>query len=126
VRLAFRLPLTWKNAGLLESRLIAKLDRTVAAQPSTYGFRFSDGPDRRARRSERAMVARPAFARPFINAARRRLHGIRVTPDMLARCRELLPGEWQLDPVLDLARLPDNATLIRALTVEVVCRKLVA
>lgn len=126
VRLAWQLPMAWKNAGKLESHLVARLDHAIAHQPSAYGFRFSDGPDWRAHFSEWAHCARPVFARPFINSARRRLRGLGVAPDMSAHCRSLLPGEWQLDPVLDLARLPDNLAFARALAVEVAWRKLVA
>ncbi|TPG50560.1 asparagine synthase [Rhodanobacter glycinis] len=126
VRLAWQLPIAQKNAGKLESHLVARLDPAIARQLSAYGFRFSDGPDWRAHFSEWAHCARPVFARPFINSARRRLRGLGVAPDMSAHCRSLLPGEWQLDPVLDLARLPDNFAFARALAVEVAWRKLVA
>lgn len=126
VRLACVLPLSWKNAGRLESRLITKLHPALASQPSTYGFRFSDGPDRRARFAEWITCMRPVSARPYINALRRRAHKLRVAPAVIARCRSLLPGEWRLDPVLDLARLPDDSALARALAVEVVWRELLA
>jgi asparagine synthase (glutamine-hydrolysing) len=70
------------------------------------------------------MCARPVFARPLINATRRRLQAQRVSADMLARYRALLPGEWRMDPVLDLGCLPDNQALGRALAVEIAWRKL--
>lgn len=126
VRLACRLPLAWKNAGRLESRLVAELHRGIASQPSTYGFRFSDGPDLRARFAEWLTCMRPVSVRPYINAARRRVHKLHVAPEFIAHCRAILPGEWRLDPILDLARLPDNQALARALSVEVVWRELLA
>jgi asparagine synthase (glutamine-hydrolysing) len=126
VRLASRLPLPWKNAGWLESRLIARLHPGIANQPSSYGFRFSDGPDRRARLKEWANCMRPVFARPLINAARRRLHKIGTGAGMIVHYRSLVPGEWRLDPVLDLGHLPDNAAFSRALAVEIAWRELVA
>jgi hypothetical protein len=126
VRLAASLPLAWKNAGRLESQLIARLHPGVANEPSAYGFRFSDGPDWRARFSEWATCMRPVSARPFINATRRRLNKSGVMPDMVTHCRSLLPGEWRMDPVLDLQRLPDNLAFARALAVEVVWRELLA
>lgn len=126
VRLTCQLPLPWKNAGRLESRLITGLHGGIAGQPSSYGFRFSDGPDRRAHLSEWSNCMRPVFARPFINAARRRLHKVGATADMIARCRALLPDEWRVDPILNLDRLPDNAALSRALAVEIAWRGLVA
>ena len=125
VRLASTLPLAWKNAGRLESRLITKLHPGIAGQPSTYGFRFSDGPDRRARLAEWITCMRPPSARPYINAARRRLYNLRA-PRMIADCRSSLPGAWRLDPVLDLTRLPDNTAFARALAVEVAWRELLA
>ncbi|WP_329743209.1 asparagine synthase C-terminal domain-containing protein [Dyella sp. A6] len=126
VRLAASLPLDWKNAGRLEARLIRELDAGVAGQPSSYGFRFSDGPDRRARLAEWATCMRPVVARPFINAARRRLQKLGAARELIGYYRTLLPGEWQLDPVLDLERLPDNTAFARALAVEVVWRELLA
>ncbi len=124
VRLASRLPLTWKNAGRLESHLITRLHRGVASQPSIYGFRFSDGPDWRARFAGWTTCMRPISARPYINSTRRRMHKLRVAPDMIAYCRSLLPGEWRLDPILDLERLPDNHAFARALAVEITWRML--
>lgn len=126
VGIAWRLPLAWKNAGRLESRLIAKLHFPAASEPSTYGFRFSDGPGWRARYSERAMCARPVFLRPFINGLRRRLNKLAAASDMIAHSRRVLPGEWRLDPILDLGRLPDSAAFGRALAIEVACRGLLA
>lgn len=124
VRNTYALPLTWKTAGRLESRLIADLHQNIASQPTIYGFRFSNGPDWRARMAEWATCMRPIVARPIINAARRRLRKLGVTPDMLRHCRALLPGEWQLDPVLDLTRLPDGNAFARALAVEIAWREL--
>lgn len=125
VRLASVLPLQWKNAGALQSRLIQALHPGIARHLSDYGFRFSDGPDARARRSDWATRMRPVLARPLINATRRRLQQLGVPRDMLDRYRTLLDGEWRLDSVLDLARLPDEAAFSRALSVELVARGVV-
>ncbi len=124
VRMAQHLPLRWKNAGAFQSRLVAALHPGAAAQPSAYGFRFDEGPDWKARLAERLVCARPPKLRPLINAARRNLHNVRVAPDTLDRYRELLPGEWRLDSLLDLRQLPDNNALRRALAVEVVWRRI--
>jgi asparagine synthase (glutamine-hydrolysing) len=118
------LPLAWKDAGEFESRLIAAVHADIAAHRSAYGFSFDRGPDARARRAERAMCLRPVRARPWINALRRRLGGLRASPAFIARCRAMLPGEWQLDPLLDLERLPDDEAFARALSIEVVWREL--
>jgi len=125
VSASWRIPLAWKNAGLIESRLIDALHHGVAGYRSMYGFRFSEGPDFRARLSEWVTCQRPVRARPWINAARRRLQRIQPSPELLARYRGLLPGEWHLDSILDLERLPDDAALSRAMSVELVTRELV-
>lgn len=124
VRLACAIPLAWKNAGKLQSRLIANFHAAVAAQPSTHGFHFSDGPGRRAQYSAWATRSRPVSLRPSINALRRHLRRQQAAPVMLQRCRSLLPGEWRMDPILDLERLPDGGALGRALAIEVVWRSL--
>lgn len=67
---------------------------------------------------------RPVFARPLINAVRRRLHRIQASHETMVRYRRLLPGAWRLDGVLDLSRLPDDAALARAMSVELVTREL--
>jgi asparagine synthase (glutamine-hydrolysing) len=117
--------LRWKNAGRLESQLIARLHHGIANQPSSYGFRFSDGPNWRASLVEWGHCMRPVSARPLINSARRRLHNIGTSARMIAHCRSLLPGEWRLDPVLNLTRLPDASAFGRALSVEIAWRDLV-
>ena len=124
VRMAEHLPLRWKNAGAFQSRLVAALHPGLAAQPSAYGFRLDDGPGWRARLAERLVCARPPRLRPLINAARRNLHNVRVAPGTLQRYRELLPGEWRVDSLLDLGQLPDSTALRRALAVEVVWRRI--
>lgn len=124
VQLTWNLPLGWKNAGRLESRLIARLHAQLADQPSSYGFRFTEGPDLRARLSDWSTRMRPVRVRPAINALHRWLANTGVPAPLVKRCRSLLPGEWRLDPVLDVAKLPDAGAFARALAVEVVWRKL--
>ena len=124
VRAASVLPLAWKNAGALEARLIAALHAGVASQPSSYGFRFADGPGPRARWAEWVHGRRPVALRPLINAVRRRTTKARPHPDFVARARVLFPGEWRLDALLDLQRLPDDDAFARALSIEVVSREL--
>ncbi|MCW0200504.1 MAG: asparagine synthase [Rhodanobacter thiooxydans] len=124
VRLALRVPLRWKNAGALESRLVAALHPAIAAEPSAYGFRFDVGPGWRARLAEWTACARPVRLRPLINATRRHLRKARVAPALLQRYRALLPGEWRMDQLLDLTQLVDDRALGRALAVEVVWRRI--
>ena len=126
IRLAWSLPLRWKNAGLLESHIIAKLHTELASQPSSYGFRFTERPTWDARFSEWATRMRPVRVRPYINAWHRRFGKSGVPAEMALRCRALLPGEWRLDQILDLNRLPSSEAFARALAIEVVWRELVA
>jgi asparagine synthase (glutamine-hydrolysing) len=77
-----------------------------------------------ARLAEWMTCARPVSLRPLINATRRKMRNIEVAPALLQRYRTIFPGEWQMDPLLDLARLPDERALGRALAVEVVWRRL--
>lgn len=125
VSLAWRLPLHWKNAGRLESRLLTKLHAGLAAQQSSYGFRFIDGPDRRARWSEWLTRTRPVALRPFINAAGRHMRRTHIRPATVAQYRAILPGEWRLDRILDFNHLPSDTAFARALAVEVAWRELV-
>ncbi len=124
MHMAQYLPLRYKNAGAFQSRLINALHPGIASQPSAYGFRFSDGPDRRAQLAERLACARPVGLRPLINAVRRNLRNVRVAPATFQRYRGLLQGEWRLDSLLDLQQFPDDGALGRALAVEVVWRRL--
>lgn len=126
VRQAATLPLAWKNAGAFESRLIAERHAGVARHGSSYGFRFSDGPGARARRAEWSAGLRPVALRPGIAAARRWLQKDRVRPEFVGAWRTRLPGEWRLDPVLDLNRLSADGAFERAVSVELVARELPA
>ncbi len=124
VRQAASLPLAWKNAGALESRLIAAAHAGVARYGSSYGFRISEGPDARARRTEWRSGLRPVALRPRIAALRRWLQKDRVSPERIAKWRARLPGEWRLDPALDLTRLSADGAFERALSIEIVARRL--
>jgi asparagine synthase (glutamine-hydrolysing) len=124
VGLAWRLPLAWKQAGLLESRLITHLHHGVADENSTYGFRFTAGPDTKARCADWGARARPVAMRPLIGALGRRLRNRVASPQRLTHCRGLLPGEWRVDALLDLRHLPDDQALGRALAVELAWREL--
>lgn len=123
VRRAVVLPMAWKNAGAFESGLIAAQHPGVARHVSSYGFAFIDGPGARARRSEWLAGARPVALRPHIAAMGRRLRRDRVSPHRIATWRAKLPGEWRLDPMLDLGLSGDEA-FERALSVEIVAREL--
>ncbi len=122
--LAWRLPLAWKHAGRLESRLITNLHHGVADAMSAHGFRFSRGPTVKARFTAWCDLKRPVSLRPLVGALGRRIRRAGVDRRFLAQCRELLPGPWQVDPHMDLNRVPDDNAVSRALAIEVWWRKL--
>ncbi len=124
IRLACRLPLTWKNAGRLQALVIRSLHPAAAGPVSTHGFSFRTGPDTRAVVADWSIRMRPTRLRPLINATHRRLGKRSVSPLWIAHCRALFPGPWHLDPVLNLDRLPNNGALGRALAIEVAWREL--
>jgi asparagine synthase (glutamine-hydrolysing) len=124
VRMALRVPLRWKNAGAFQSRLVTALHPGIAAQPSAYGFRFDVGPGWKARLEEWATCVRPVRLRPLINATHSTLRNVRAAPVLLRQYRKLLPGEWHIDPLLDLAKLADDRALGRALAIEMVWRRI--
>lgn len=123
VALACRLPLTWKNVGRLEGITIARLSPLLGQLANGYGYRFADGPSARVRLKAWLTRARPVRARPLINAWGRRARQHAVDATQLAHYRKVLPGEWELDRWLDLARLPDNYSFARALAIETTWRK---
>ena len=125
IGLAQRLPLAWKNAGLLESRLVTHLHQGVASGMSTHGFRFTDGPSAAARFAAWRSRARPVFMRPIIGAIARRIRRRGVMPSSFSECRALLPGDWLMDALLSLEYLPDDQAFSRVLAIEVLWRKLV-
>lgn len=124
IGLAWRLPLAWKNAGLLESSLVTYLHHGIASVMSAHGFCFTDGPSSAARFAAWRDRARPVFARPIIGAFARRVRRHAVMPSFAAQCRALLPGDWRMDALLDLEYLPDNQAFSRSLAIEVLWRKL--
>jgi asparagine synthase (glutamine-hydrolysing) len=127
IGLAWRLPLAWKNAGLLESRLVKALHSGVAAHVSAQGFRFSEGPNTKARLVESLDCMRPVLVRPLLNVLGRHLRENTASRTAsLARCRALLPGGWYMDEALNLTHLPDDRAISRALAVEIVCRRALA
>lgn len=124
IGLAWRLPLAWKNVGLLESRLVAHLHQGVASGMSAHGFRFTDGPGLAARFAAWRSRGRPVFARPIIGAIARRVRRRGVTPSFFSQCRALFPGDWLMDVLLNLEHLPDDQAFSRVLAIEVLWRKL--
>ncbi|HCB75976.1 MAG TPA: hypothetical protein DEP91_07340 [Sphingomonas bacterium] len=92
---AMKLPMSLKQAGDFEARLLTAIDPVLAAQPSAYGHDFASGPDRRHRRSEWSSRVRPTWLRQRSYALQRRLrpmgdeHGGLLEPDFMRRVVDL-------------------------------------
>lgn len=124
-----RLPLDLKNNGRFEARLIAHLDPALAAHPSSYGYAFTEQPNRAAWWGEFSTRIRPV-------ALRRRTYQLRR---MLGRTRHdhfggLLGDDW-LGRVMDLefphmrrffniGNIADPALYRRVATLEYLCQHL--
>lgn len=121
---AYNMPINWKNAGMLQSRLIRALSCDASSYTSEYGFSFHDGPTVKARMLEWSNNIRPIGLRPWINAVHRRVRNSTPSSGFLSHCRELLPGEWQVEDWLRFDYLPSEASLNRAFTVELLLRKM--
>lgn len=59
------IPLGYKNHGRLEAKLIARLDPTVAAYPSGYGYRFCEPPPLKHRAKSWLTLFRPPWLRRY-------------------------------------------------------------
>jgi asparagine synthase (glutamine-hydrolysing) len=77
------IPIRFKNHGLFEARLIARLDPSIARYPSAYGYRFSDSPPLRHRARNWLTLFRPPWLRRY--SYRLRFSRQRPLPDYLAR-----------------------------------------
>ena len=92
---AMRLPLSLKNSGLFEARLLSAIDPALARQPSAYGHDFAGPPDWRHRFSEWSTRVRPIALRQRSYALRRRLgpvadeHGGLLTSEYMGRVVDL-------------------------------------
>lgn len=92
---AMTLPLSLKNAGGFEAKLLNAIDPVLAALPSAYGHDFARPPSARHRFSEWATRIRPIRLRQKSYALQRRLgpvadeHGGLLTPDYMGRVIDL-------------------------------------
>src|SRR5690606_10969225 len=118
--LCARLPLAWKNNGLLQSRCITRLSDPLGKVPLGYGFRPVDGPGLQLRLKAWLERHRPPLLRGHA-AGLTQLLSMSARPAVPPFAR-LLPGEWTVSQVLRHERLPQGDQLIRALTLESLLR----
>ena len=92
---AIGIPLSLKNAGVFEAKLLQHIDPGLAAYPSAYGHAFNEPPALSHRMSEFGTRVRPAWIRQRSYAVQRRLlpmgdeHGGLLTPAYLGRVIDL-------------------------------------
>jgi asparagine synthase (glutamine-hydrolysing) len=65
VKDAIRIPLKYKNHGILEGRLIKNISKKLASYPSAYGYNFLDDPPLISRLKDLATYIRPAILRKY-------------------------------------------------------------
>ncbi|HEX8379655.1 MAG TPA: hypothetical protein VF619_03780 [Allosphingosinicella sp.] len=92
---AMTVPLSLKNAGRFEARLLEAIDPELARLPSVYGHDFATPPTFRHRFEEWSTRIRPVRLRQKSYAIRRRLgpvadeHGGLLSPDYMGRVVDL-------------------------------------
>lgn len=64
-REAANIPVSWRTHGLFQSRLLAHIDRRLAAYPSAYGHSFVEPPTFRHKLDDAMSLYRPAWLRRY-------------------------------------------------------------
>lgn len=126
VRQALRVPLAYKNHGMFEAALIARIDPRLARYPSAYGHDFLDPPPLGRRMKDWFTYLRPPLVRRLSYRLKNRLRPGRlpddVGPALIAR---LFPdGVVVMRDFFHLSTLTDGAQMNRLLTVEYLCQAL--
>ena len=113
---ALQVPLQHKTLGLLQARMITKVDPALAAYPSAYGYSFDREPPLSYRLKYLGTYLRPPSLRRFTYRLRRQPP---VPKQLLSPYREAVLGELAyVQDYLQVERLTDPGQLSRALTAE--------
>ncbi len=113
---ALRIPLRHKNMGLLQGRMIAKVDPGLAAYNSAYGHSFDQPPPLSYRLKYLSTYLRPTWLRRRTYRLRRQPA---LPPQLQPAYRRAVIGKVELiDRFLQLDRLKDPGQLNRALSAE--------
>jgi asparagine synthase (glutamine-hydrolysing) len=92
---AANIPVRLRTHGLFQSRLLAHINRRVAAYPSAYGHAFTEMPSARHRLSEAVSLYRPPWLRRYSFRIKRRIEREReslprlLTPPFLGKVIDL-------------------------------------
>lgn len=120
VRAAIATPVSWRDFGRLESKLIAKLEPRLGGVPLSYGFRPDRGPDWRYRGKMYLQQLRPPWLRGQSANIRDLLCRNRIDLDGTSgTCK----GEAVTDRVLATRALRKEAQRSRVLTIEALLRR---
>jgi hypothetical protein len=116
---ASMLPLSWKNHGAYEARLIARIDPRLAAYSSVYGHSFSGPPPLRRRLRDYATYLRPPWLRRYTFPIKNRMRSPSWQGYLASAYRDaVLPGGPEIMRRLfrlDRVRHPDQYARIMSL-----------
>jgi hypothetical protein len=115
-------PMSWKNYGRLEARVIDILDHKTASFQSGYGFAFSDGPPLKFRLSLKLQQHRPPILRRYSAPIKRALGMTKAFP-LPAEGVAMLPGDFAISSVFNISLTGDFEQAKRVLTAEYLIRK---
>lgn len=126
VREALRVPLRFKNHGIFEAALIARIDPALARYPSAYGHDFTQAPSWKRRLKDHMTYLRPPSLRRLTFRLKNRLKPGRlaadVSPDVQAK---LFPqGLPVASRFFNVPAINDSGQMNRLLTIEYFCQAL--
>ena len=120
VSAALSLPLRHKTMGLLQARMIEKVDPKLAAYPSAYGYSFDRPPPWSYRLKYFSTYLRPPWLRRRTYRLRRQPP---LPPQLKASYRDAALGKTEiLDRYLKIERMTNPGQLNRVLSAEYLLR----
>lgn len=126
VREAIRVPMRFKNHGILEAAMIAAVDPRLAQYPSAYGHDFLGTPPLSKRLADWGTYLRPPLLRRLSYRMKSSIQGFDLSRDFKPEYRQgyLPSGTPVMDQYFDLSAMRDNEQINRLLTLEVLAQKM--
>jgi asparagine synthase (glutamine-hydrolysing) len=124
--LASRIPVRWKDHGVLEAELIRLADARLASYPSVYGHNFLSTPRFRVRMRNCMTYFRPPALRRFTHRIKHRWQGNRLWPGYLTPVyvNAVLPdGLQEMQAFFRPDRVRDLGQLARIFSLEYLLRQ---
>ncbi|MFT3804569.1 MAG: hypothetical protein QM766_25560 [Burkholderiaceae bacterium] len=115
IRICTGLPLSWKNYGRLQSKLIAGLDQPLAAVPLSYGFTPARGPSPLYQAKMFVEQHRPPWLRQRAAQLKHRLGISKPAPRDPSIAS--LVDEGLVRPLLNCDMIVDGTQWLRAMTI---------